>query len=74
MKITGLTTLQHALCEKIWSMDTQEQLTEWFDSLPRSIQAEALTMLYMITAEAIDDEEISDFGPALAVIDRARQG
>jgi hypothetical protein len=55
-------------------MDTQEQLTSWFNGLPRSIQAQALSMMHLITIEAIDEEGITDMSQAQAVIDRARRG
>jgi len=74
VKLHGLTPLQHQICEEIWSMDTQEQLTSWFNGLPRSIQAQALSMMHLITIEAIEEEGITDMSHAQAVIDRARRG
>ena len=54
IQIQGLTALQVKLCDKIWSMETQEEILTWFDTLPHRLKIQAYAMLMMITAELID--------------------
>ena len=60
IQLQGLTPLQVELCDKIWGMDNQEEILEWFDTLPRSLQIQAYAMLQMITAELLDQEEFTE--------------
>jgi len=59
IQLQGLTPLQVELCDKIWGMETQEEILEWFGTLPRSLQIQAYAMLQMITAELLDQEEFT---------------
>jgi hypothetical protein len=59
IQLQGLTPLQVELCDKIWGMDNQEEILEWFNTLPRSLQIQAWAMLQMITAELLDQEEFT---------------
>lgn len=59
IQLEGLTPMQVKLCDKIWSMDTQEEIVEWFNTLPRRLQIQAHAMLMMITAELLDQEEFT---------------
>lgn len=72
IKIEGLTPLQKELCDEIWSMDSQEELLAWVKLLPRSVLAQAWTMINMIIIESIDQEPIEDFTQAREVIDRVK--
>lgn len=60
IQLQGLTPLQVELCDKIWGMDNQEEILEWFNTLPRSLQIQAYAMLMMITAELLDQEEFTE--------------
>ena len=59
IQLQGLTPLQVELCDKIWSMDSQEEIVAWFDTLPRSLQIQAHAMIQMIMAELLDQEEFT---------------
>ena len=72
MKIEGLTPLQHEILTTIWSMDTKEQVTDWFETLPRSLKQTAHAMLMMVVIEMIDQEPCEDLRLAQMVIDRVR--
>lgn len=58
IRLEGLTPLQVELCDKIWGMETQEEVIEWFDTLPNSLKITAHAMLHLIIAEMIDQQEI----------------
>ena len=74
IRLEGLTPLQVELCDKIWGMETQEEIVEWFNSLPRSLQITAHAMLMMITAELLDQEEftVSDLEPVRNILEQYR--
>jgi len=59
IQLQGLTPLQVDLCNKIWSMETQEEIVSWFDTLPRRLKMQAYAMLMMIVAELLDQEEFT---------------
>ena len=59
IRLEGLTPLQVELCDKIWGMETQEEVIEWFNTLPRSLQITAHAMLNLIIAEMIDQQEVT---------------
>lgn len=58
IRLEGLTPLRVELCDKIWGMETQEEVIEWFDTLPNSLKITAHAMLHLIIAEMIDQQEI----------------
>jgi hypothetical protein len=60
IQLQGLTPLQVKLCDKIWSMDTQEEIVAWFDTLPYRMKIQAHAMIYMIMAELLDQEEFTE--------------
>ena len=74
MKIEGLTPLQHEILERIWSMDSKEQVMSWFETLPRNLRQTAHAMLMMVVIEMIDEEPCEDLRLAQMVIDRVREG
>jgi hypothetical protein len=74
MKIEGLTPLQHEILDRIWSMDSQEQVMAWFETLPRNLRQTAHAMLMMVVIEMIDEQPCEDLDLARAVIDRVRWG
>jgi hypothetical protein len=59
IELQGLTPLQVELCDKIWSMETQEEIMVWFDTLPHRMKIQAHAMIYMIMAELLDQEEFT---------------
>lgn len=73
IKIENLSPLQREVCEKIWSMDTQDEVMNWFDTLPRNLRQTAHAMLMMIVVEMIDEEPCTDLRLAQAVIDYVKR-
>jgi len=72
IKILNLTPLQQAIADMLWSLDTEEEIVEWFDTLPPDIQPIAHAVLSMMVYEQIDQSPIEDMSEALEVIDRVR--
>ena len=60
MTIENLSPLQRAICDHIWSCQTQSELREYFDSLPQSQVPVAVAMMHMIIADSFD-REITDY-------------
>ena len=72
IEISGLTPLQIDLANKIWGMDSTEQIMEFFNELPRSLKAQAYVVYQMILLAYIDQEPVTDFAEAQEVIDYVR--
>jgi hypothetical protein len=60
IQIQGLTPLQIKICDQIWSMETYEEIMEWFATLSYRQKVQAHAMLTMIVAELLDQEEFSE--------------
>lgn len=52
--IQGFSPLQCELADRIWSMDTEAQVTEFIAGLPRSLKREAWVVMQMIVATELD--------------------
>lgn len=59
--ISGLSPGDLELCNKIWSMEHQEDVVAWFNTLPTRKRRRAHVMLQMITLAMIDDS-VEEFG------------
>lgn len=68
----GLTPVQVELAQKIWTLDTKPKVDAWLSGLPRSLHQQAVSLLYLITVECIDQDPIDDFSLAQAVIRSVR--
>jgi hypothetical protein len=73
LSIPNLTPLQQAIADMLWSLDTEEEIVEWFDTLPQNIQPIAHAVLSMMVYEQIDQAPIEDFSDAQEVIDHIRE-
>ena len=61
IEIQGFTALQRDLADRIWSMDTQDEIAEFVSTLPRSLKREAYVVMQMIIAAELDTYmEVSD--------------
>lgn len=69
IQIQGLTPMQKELCDKIWSMDSQDEIIAWINTLPRSVAFQAYVMMQMIIQSALDEADLGDMSEARAVID-----
>lgn len=72
IRLEGLTPLQVELADRIWQMNTQQEIAEWLGELPRNLRQQAVSLLYLITVECIDQDPIENFDQAQAVIERVR--
>lgn len=54
MQLHGLNSVQIEMCTQIWSMDTEEELLEWFYALPDSLKLDAHAMINLMMFEEID--------------------
>ena len=72
IEIPGLSPLQVDLANRIWDMESMEEVLEFFDSLPRNLKVEAYIVYQMILLAWMDEEPVGDCAEAQAVIDRVR--
>ena len=56
IQILGLSPLQRDLADRIWSMDTEDQVQEFVSTLPRSLKREAWVVMQMIIASELDNQ------------------
>lgn len=72
ISIPNLSPLQQELCNAIWSRDTSEQLTAWYNSLPARIKPTAHAMICMVMFEVFDadiDSGLVDMSESQSIID-----
>ena len=55
IEIQGFTALQRDLADRIWSMDTQDQIAEFVMTLPKNLKREAWVVMQMIIAAELDN-------------------
>jgi hypothetical protein len=72
MQIEGLSPLQRELADRIWACESKEAVLELFDTLPRSLKVEAYVVYQMILWTWLDEEPVTDFSEALAVIEQIK--
>ena len=59
--ITGLTELQRDIADRLWALDTTEDIEQYIATLPRSLKREAWVVMNMIIWAELDDiEDITD--------------
>ena len=73
LSIPNLTPLQRAIADMLWSLDTEQEIVEWFGTLPPNIRPVAHSVLSMMVYEQIDQAPIEDFSDAQEVIDYIRE-
>lgn len=72
IELTGLSPLQQELAERMWHMDSMEDIVAWVNVMPRSVALQAWIVLQMILAAQIDLAAEDDLSMAAAVIERIR--
>lgn len=55
MQLHGLTAQQIEICNKLWGMETEDEVLEWFDTLPQNLKFEAHLILSLILLEQLDE-------------------
>lgn len=64
--ITGLTELQRDIADRLWALDTTEDINDYIHSLPKSLRREAWVVMQMIIWAELDDiKDIRDDTQAL---------
>ena len=72
IEIEGFTPLQRDLANKIWAMESPDDVVAFFNTLPRSLLHDAYVVYRMIIEAAYDDLDYSDCAEANAVIEHVR--
>ena len=72
IELTGLSPLQRELADRMWQMDSIDEIVAWVNAMPRSVALQAYIVMQMIIAAEIDRVAESDVSMAAAVIDRIR--
>jgi hypothetical protein len=72
VKIEGLNKHQRALCDIIWSIDTQEELLSWVRTLNKDKALEVYVLMQLMMLAYIDDEDLGEMTEANEVIDQIR--
>ena len=72
IELTGLSPLQQELAERLWNMETTEEIEAWIQMMPRSVALQAYVVMQMIIAAEIDRQAEDDLSAAQAIIERIR--
>ena len=52
--IEGFTELQKSLADRIWALDTEQELKQFVSGLPKNLKREAYVVMQMIIAAELD--------------------
>ena len=72
IELRGLSPLQQELAERMWAMDTMEDIVAWVQTMPRSVALQAYVVMQMIIAAEIDRVAEDDVSVARDIIERIR--
>jgi|688.fasta_scaffold376108_2 hypothetical protein len=72
IEIKGLSSFQRQMCQRIWEMDTMEEILDFFHQLPRRHKPIAISMFHMIIAELLDEIDPDSYDEADTVIQHVR--
>lgn len=72
IEIEGFTPRQRELADRIWALETPEQVVEFFNTLPRNLLHDAYVVYRMIIETVWDDMDLEDCAEANEVINRVR--
>jgi hypothetical protein len=72
IELTGLSPLQRELAERMWNMESMDEIVAWVQTMPRSVALQAYIVMQMIIAAEIDRQAEDDLSAAQAIIDRIR--
>ena len=72
IEIPGLSPRQIDLANRIWNMDTTEEIMAFFDTLPHRARIDAYVVYSMILWAWQDEEPVGDCAEAGEVIDYIR--
>jgi hypothetical protein len=72
IELTGLSPLQRELAERMWNMESMDEIVAWVQMMPRSVALQAYIVMQMIIAAEIDRQAEDDLSAAQAIIERIR--
>ena len=72
IQIEGLSPLQQELAERLWTMESREEIVAWIQLMPRSVALQAYIVMEMMLAAELDRVAEDDVSFAAALIDRIR--
>jgi len=72
IELNGLSPLQRELAERMWNMESMEDIVAWVQTMPRSVALQAYVVMQMIIAAEIDRQAEDDVSAAQAIIERIR--
>ena len=73
IELAGLSPLQRELADRMWQMDSMDEIVAWVQSMPRSVALQAYIVMQMIIAAEIDCSAEDDVSMAAALIERIRR-
>jgi hypothetical protein len=72
IELRGLSPLQQELAERMWNMESMDEIVAWVHTMPRSVALQAYVVMQMIIAAEIDRQAEDDLSAAQAIIERIR--
>jgi len=72
IELTGLSLLQRELADRMWQMESIDDIVAWVNSMPRSVALQAYIVMQMIIAAEIDRAAEDDVSVARDIIERIR--
>ena len=72
IELTGLSPLQRELADRMWAMESMDEIVAWVQSMPRSVALQAYIVMQMMIAAEIDRAAEDDVSMAAALIERIR--
>jgi hypothetical protein len=72
IELTGLSPLQRELAERMWNMESMDEIVAWVQTMPRSVALQAYIVMQMIIAAEIDRQAEDDLSAANTIIERIR--
>lgn len=72
IEIPGLSPRQIELANRIWAMESMEEILAFFDSLPRRAKVDAYIVYQMILLAWMDEEPVGECAEARELIDHVR--
>ena len=72
IEIEGFTPRQRELADRIWALDSPDDVVAFFNSLPRNLLHDAYVVYKIIIETVWDDMDLGDCAEAHEVIERVR--
>jgi hypothetical protein len=72
--LTGLSPIEVELADRLWELDTKEEVMVWIKNLPtKRIRAMAIGLYHLILIESLDEDmDFTDLSLANTVIDSVK--